>query len=421
MNARKLAFEAIDKIITNKSFSNLAVNEFLNKFELSAEDRVLFTKLVYGTIERLITLDFYLEPYAGQRKQKTWVRALLCMSAYQLIYMRIPDYAVVNEAVELANVKDRHIGSFVNAVLRNLQRNPLRSLDDLDEIGCLSIKYSFPRWLVAYLLKDYDASVIEKILEEFLNVKETAIRINTLKGTKEEILAKLDEEQIEYKVAPIGKNALVVTGDIQKSQAFLNGEITIQDLSAQLVAETMNPAPGEVILDICSSPGGKTAHLAALLNNTGVIYACDVYLHKLKLMDTAFRRLGVTNVKTQLIDARNLKEHLEPESFDQILADVPCSGLGVLAHKADIKYNLQLNAIEEIKKLQQEILESTYAFVKKGGFFTYSTCTINKEENEEQIKAFLEKHPDFGAVEQKTILPFQYHCDGFFICKMRRK
>ncbi|MDD3106619.1 MAG: 16S rRNA (cytosine(967)-C(5))-methyltransferase RsmB [Bacilli bacterium] len=420
MNPRKLALEALEKIITKKAYSNIVVNEYLTKFELSHEDRTLFSKLVYGTLERLYTLDFYLEPYSGRQKQKPWVRILLAMSAYQLVFLRIPDYAVVNEAVDIANLKDRYIGSFVNAVLRNLQRNPLRSFMDLEQEELLSVKYSYPLWLIAYLLKDYRFDQVEKILEAFFGDKNEGVRINTLKGTPESILEAMNQSKVKFKKAQIGEFAYIASGEVQKTDLFQKGLLTIQDLSSQMVAEVMSPKQGDAILDACSAPGGKSAHLAAIMNNTGQIYACDVHAHKIKLMENTFKRLGVTNVKTQQIDVLTLSQVVKTETFDQVLADVPCSGLGVLSHKSDIKYNLTLQAIKEIMALQANILESTYQLVKKGGFYTYSTCTINKEENEEQVRAFLDNHSEFEIVYEQTILPNEYYCDGFYICKMRR-
>ncbi|MGD9886814.1 MAG: 16S rRNA (cytosine(967)-C(5))-methyltransferase RsmB [Bacilli bacterium] len=420
MNPRKLALETIEKIITKQAYSNIVVNNYLNRFELTTEDKTLFSKLVYGTLERLITLDFYLEPYVGHKSQKPWVKILLEMSAYQLLFMRIPDYAVVNEAVDIANLKDRHIGSFVNAVLRNLQRNSLRTMEDLDDEDRLAIKYSFPLWLVTYLLKDYSLETVEKILETYFVDKNEGLRVNTLKIAKADLLAKLTESKVDFQISPIGENALIYKGDIQKHDFFTLGYLTIQDLSSQRVAEIMNPRRGDLILDVCSAPGGKSAHLAALMGNSGQIFACDIYPHKIKLMENTFKRLGVSNVKTQQIDALMLNEVVKEETFDQVLADVPCSGLGVLSHKVDIKYHLTLDSIHEIKSLQAKILEKTWKLVKKGGYFTYSTCTINKEENEEQIRTFINNHPEMVIVLEETILPHEYHSDGFYICKMRR-
>ncbi len=419
MNVRKLALEAIEKITTKHAFSNIVVNEYLNKFELSQEDRALFTNVVYGTIQNLITIEYYLEPFI-KKKQKTWVKCLLLMSIYQLVYLDIPEYAVVNEAVNIANMKDRMIANFVNAVLRNFLRTPLRTLDNLDEINYLSIKYSHPAWLVAFLLKDYKYGVVEKILIENSNIKDNAIRVNTLKAKKEDVIDILDKEGIEYTVSNLVDNGIVIHGNITRNDLFTSGKVTVQDISSQMVAEVTNPYLNSHILDLCSAPGGKVAHLAAIMRNTGEIYACDIYAKKIKLMEKTFRRLGVKNVKCQLIDARNVKNYVKERSFDYVLADAPCSGLGVLSHKVDLKYNIDPKSIEEVTFLQEEILESTCALVKIGGYYVYSTCTINKDENERQIAKFLRKHKEFVKEEEKKILPFENHNDGFYICKMRR-
>ncbi|HHU56379.1 MAG TPA: 16S rRNA (cytosine(967)-C(5))-methyltransferase RsmB [Acholeplasmataceae bacterium] len=419
MNPRKLALDAIGKILNKGGYSNIVINEYLNKYEFNEEDRKLFTKLVLGTVEKKLTLKYYLEPFL-KKKQKSWVLNLLMMSIYQLIELNIPDYAVVNEAVEIARLKDHYVASFVNAVLRNFLRNDLRSFDNLNEIETLSIKYSYPLWLVTYFLKDYDYEVVEKIFQEFDKVKNDAIRVNTLKTTKDEVIKILEENNIRFEESIIVENGLVVKESLVNHKLFKEGKIIIQDLASQLVSEIIDPKEGSIILDLCSAPGVKASHLASLMNNTGEIYACDIYKHKLKLMEENFNRLGVKNVNIQLIDARKVKDFVKEESFDYVVADLPCSGLGVLGHKVDLKYHITYKAISEIIKLQKEILESSYMLVKKGGFFIISTCTLNKLENEKQVEAFLENHPEFEIVYQKTIMPYEFHTDGFYICKLRR-
>lgn len=419
MNIRKLALEAIERIIKKGGYANIVINEYLQKYELKPEDKGLFTKLVMGTVEYQLTLAFYLEPYLT-KKQKPWVELLLLMSIYQLVYLSIPDHAVVNEAVKIANLKDRHIGSFVNAVLRNFLRNEVRKFDDLDEIERLSIEYSYPRWLVAYLLKDYSFETVKKIFMVNTKVKKMAIRVNTLKTTLTEACERFDQDKIKYEVSPIVKNGLVVEENIINHPFFIRGKIIVQDIASQLVSEIVNPLHDSKVLDLCSAPGGKTAHMASIMENSGVIYACDIHEHKLKLMEHNFKKLGVTNVKLQLIDARYVKDYVKPESFTHVLADLPCSGLGVLGHKVDLKYHITLDAINDIIALQQEILEASYNLVQKGGYYIMSTCTINSHENEEQVRLFLKNHPEYEIVEERKILPFEYLTDGFYICKMRR-
>jgi len=419
MNPRRLALDAISKILDKGGYSNIVINEYLQKYELNPDDRALFTKLVLGTVEKKLTLEYFLEPFL-HKKQKPWVLNLLLMSIYQLVELNIPDYAVVNEAVEIARIKNQQIASFVNAVLRNFLRNEVRSFTGLDELDYLSIKYSYPKWLVAYFLKDYDFEITEKIFLEFAKEKHQAIRVNTLKATKDEVINELQKEKINYQDSGLVKNGLIVEESIINHPLFTEGKVIIQDLASQLVSEIINPEENSIILDLCSAPGGKASHLASMMNNTGSIHACDIHPHKLKLMEENFKKLGVTNVTLQLIDARLIKDYVKEEAFDYVLADLPCSGLGVLGHKVDLKYHLQYEAILDIIKLQKEILDSTYMLVKKGGYFIISTCTLNKLENENQVKEFLTNHPFFEIVEEKTILPFEYGTDGFYICKLRR-
>lgn len=420
MNIRKLALQAIEKILYKGGYANIVINEYLNKYELNDADRRLFTKLVLGTVEKKITLAYYLEPFL-RKKQKPIINCLLLMSLYQLVYLEIPDHVVVNESVSLANGIDRMVGSFINAVLRNFLRTDLRSFENLDEIERLSIEYSYPTWLVAYLLKDYDYDVVTELLKYNDDVKANAIRINTLLSSYEEVTEALDKEKIDYEVSNLVNDGMIVNKSLIDHSLFKEGKITIQDIASQMVTEVTNPEENSTIIDLCSAPGGKTSHLAAWMNNTGIIYACDIYPHKIKLMEKNFKRLGVNNVKTQLIDAREVHKVVKAESFDYVICDMPCSGLGVMSHKCDLKYNVTLSSIEEIIKLQKEILDASYPLIKKGGYLTVSTCTINKSENEEQIKYLTEKYPDLKVEYQKTFLPFEYNTDGFFICKLKKE
>ena len=423
MNARKLAIDAIDKILDKDAYSNIIVNEFLTKYELSNEDKNLFTNLVYGTLQNLLTIEYYLKPYL-KKKPKHYIYNLLCMSVYQLVYMNIPEYAVLDESVKIARLKDRNLASFVNGVLRSFLRNPLNDLEEIkkneNEIKYLSVKYSHPECLVLFFLKDYSFEVVEKILIENNKIKNDAIRINTIKATKEEVKNKLNEINIPYEDTDIVENGLIIKKPVFETDLFRNGLITIQDISSQMVGEVVNPKENSTVIDLCSAPGGKAAHVSAIMNNTGKIFACDIYPAKIKLMKNLFKRLDVKNVSCEQIDARKVKEIVKEEAFDYVICDAPCSGLGVISHKVDLKYHISLDSINEILSLQNEILENTYKLVKINGYYTYSTCTINKDENEFMIKKFIENHPNFEIVEEKSILPFMYGSDGFYICKMKR-
>ena len=420
MNIRKLALQAIEKILYKNGYANIIINEYLNKYELTDDERRLFTKLVIGTVEKKLTLAYYLEPFL-KKKQKTSIYSLLLMSVYQLVYLNIPDYTVVNEAVNIANTLDKMVGSFVNAVLRNFLRNELRSFEGLEDVKLLSVKYSYPTWLIAYLLKDYNYETVVKILEFNDDVKHDAIRVNTLKATTEEVTEVLNDEKIPYQQSDLVNDGLIVEESMVNHELFKEGKITIQDIASQMVTEIANPEMDSTIIDLCSAPGGKAAHLAAWMNNTGTIYACDIYLHKIKLMEKNLKRLGVTNTQVELIDARKVKNVVKQESFDYVLADMPCSGLGVMSHKCDLKYNITYDSIKEIIALQKEILDASYPLIKKNGYLIVSTCTINKSENEEQIAWLIKKYPNLKVEYEKTILPYEYGTDGFFICKLKKE
>ena len=419
VNIRKLALQAIERVIYKGGYANIVINEYLNKYELDDNDRRLFTKLVLGTVERRITLAYYLEPFL-RKKQKPLINCLLLMSVYQLVYLNIPEHVVVNESVKIANSTDRMIGNFINAVLRNFLRTELRTFDNLDEIQKLSVEYSYPTWLVAYLLKDYDYETVSKILAFNDEVKSDAVRINNLKTNYDEVVKVLDKEKIEYQISDLVNDGLIINKSMVNHPLFKEGKITVQDIASQMVTEVTSPEENSLVIDLCSAPGGKTAHLAAWMNNTGTIYACDIHPHKIKLMEKNFKRLGVENVKLQLIDAREVYKVVKEESFDYVVCDMPCSGLGVMSHKCDLKYNITYQAIEDIIKLQREILVASYPLIKKGGYLTVSTCTINKSENEEQIEYLLKQFPDLQVEYQNTILPFEYNTDGFFICKLKK-
>ncbi|MDD3381919.1 MAG: 16S rRNA (cytosine(967)-C(5))-methyltransferase RsmB [Bacilli bacterium] len=421
MNARRFALEAIEKIIREKAFSNLIISEYLNKFSLSKEDKKFFTQLVYGTVENQILLNYYLEPFIGQKTQKTWVKILLYMSVYQIVFMKMADYAVVNESVEIASIKNKQIGSFVNAVLRNFLRTDLRKLDGLDEITELSIKYSYPIWIIKNFLNDYSYEKVKKILEENSSVKKTHLRVNTLKTTNSKVEKFLLGRNYEIEKSKLVKNGFIVDGALIKSELFEDGLITFQDVSSQLVAEVVNPKDLNFVVDLCSAPGGKTSHMSALMENKGKILACDIFQHKANLMKKTFERLGCTNIEISIIDGRLIKNIIETETVDALVIDAPCSGLGVIRDKPDIKFKLSDESINEVIQIQKELLESSYEIVKKGGSLTYSTCTINSFENQKQISNFLKNHTDFEKEYEKIILPYEYHSDGFYICKLRRK
>lgn len=413
--ARKTALEILIRYEKEGSYLNILLNDRLKQNHLSRKDKDLVTRLVYGTIQNKLYLEYLLEPYIKDKKVKTKERMLLLMSLYQLNYLdKIPEYAIIHEAVALC--KNQYTKKFINAILRNYTRNPKRSIDDLDPLKRLSIETSHPFWMVAMLKKQYGFSITKKICEENNDIPTLAARVNTLKTSKAALL-----EDKELRPGYISEDAILFSkGNIASSTYFKQGLVTIQDESSQLVAHFLHPRPNQKVLDMCCAPGSKTSHLAAIMENTGEIIACDLFEHKIKLVKDNNRRLGVKNVTCYVQDATKLKDVFSSQSFDRILLDAPCSGLGVLKRKPEIKYH-DSNVMDELIPLQLKLLENAYYLLKKNGRMVYSTCTLNKKENTGVIQQFLKKHPDMEIIEEKTIFPYLYHSDGFYMCKLKKE
>ena len=386
--ARENAYMILNQYFEDESFLNIALNEQLKKSNLKREDKDLCTTIVYGTIQNLLYIQYQLQPYIKGKRVKKKIRTLLYMSLYQLIYLdKIPEYAIINEAVKIAKKEGYQTSQFVNAVLRNFTRNERRSLEELDELEKISIMTSHPLWMVKMFNKQYGLEKTKMICEEDNMPPTRCGRVNTLKTTKEELLKE--------------------------------GKVTIQDESSQLVARLLDPQKTDYVLDMCSAPGSKTTHLAALMENQGKIEAYDLYRHKVKLIEHNLKRLGVKNVHVQAGDSTKLIERYPPETFDRILLDAPCSGFGVLKRKPEIKYH-DSSVMDGLIPLQALLLENAYNLLKNDGTMVYSTCTINKKENGMMIEHFIQKHPDMKVIEQRTILNYEYHTDGFYMCKMKK-
>lgn len=414
--ARRHAYKILNQYFLDSSYLNLALNEQLKNSRLSRQDKDLCTTIVYGTIQNLLYLEYQLEPYIKNKKVKRKIKTLLLMSLYQFIYLnKIPEYAIINEAVEIAKKESYQVSKFVNALLRNFKRHPLRTLDELDEDKRLSIETSHPYWMVKMFIKQYGKENAKKICYENNTVPTRCARVNTLKTTKKDLLknGRFQEGQLSpYSV-------LYHKGNIADTEYFKKGLLTIQDESSQLVAPLLAPLENEYVLDMCGAPGSKTTHLAQLMNNTGIIEVYDLYEHKVKLIEKNCQRLAVTNVRAHTYDATKLDEIYEKETFDRILLDAPCSGLGVLKRKPEIKFH-DSSVMDELIPMQAKLLEKAYYLLKNNGTMVYSTCTINKKENDYMIDKFIDKHPDMEVVSKRTILNFEYHTDGFFMCKMKK-
>ena len=428
--ARNLALAVLEDVFVNQAYSNIALNKHLKGSYLSAADKGLVTEIVYGTVARKLTLEWYLSHFIEDRdKLDNWLYILLLLSAYQLRYLdKIPSHAVVNEAVELAKARKKGSEKLVNAVLRRILREGWPDIDSIKRKNKRdSITYSLPVWLVSKLKEEYGEERAQAIFKSLLVRNKASIRVTDL-SRKEEIKAVLEATD-----SPLAATGLVKEhGHFAGHDLFAEGVITIQDESSQLVAPTLHLQGDEQVLDACAAPGGKTAHIASYLTS-GKVTALDLYDHKLDLIQENAERLGVAErVQTQKLDARKVHEFFGRDSFDKILVDAPCSGIGLLRRKPDIKYNKETADFTSLQEIQLEILGSVCQTLRKGGIITYSTCTIVSEENFQVVEAFLESHPEFEQVklehECKDILkdgcilitPELYGSDGFFISQFRK-
>lgn len=413
---RQIAIDILMKYKQENSYLNIELNHVLNKHELSKEDKDLITRIVYGTVQNEIYLDYQLASYI-KTKIKKYDHMVLLMSLYQLIFLtKIPDYAIINEAVNLVKHKGgKYRSQVVNAILRNFLRQGCIDIEGTEEEK-LSISTSTPLWLVKMLIKQLGKETTQKVLASYHEVPTLAARVNTLKTSRDEILKNYDV-QVGY----LSQDAILFkSGNIANTDLFKQGLVSVQDESSQMVALLLNPAKHSRVLDMCSAPGSKTTHLSAIMENTGMIEAIDLYEHKIQLIQNNAKRLNATNIHAQAYDSTKLTDLFEKESFDSILLDGPCSGLGVIRRKPEIKYLPSTN-MDEIIVLQRKLLENAYLLLKKGGHLVYSTCTINKKENQLQVIDFIKHHQDMKVVEERLVLPFEYHSDGFYMCKMKKE
>lgn len=429
-NVRALAFETIQDIINDKAYSNIIINDVLSNNELNRADKGLYTELVYGTLKRKYTLDYLLKPFV-QTKLKGWVRQLLWMSIYQYVYLdKIPEHAIINEAVEIAKYKGGpHNGNVVNGILRNIMRSDLPDFTEItDDKKRIAIEYSLPKWLVDHWTTHFGIEKTETIAQSFLDKVTTTVRVNLTRISVDDAIRRLTDDYIVEQDREI-ETCLHISGKpIIESRMFKDGLISIQDKSSMFIGELMALKEGDQVLDACSAPGGKACHIAEILNGTGHVDATDFHEHKIDLIDFNIRKLRLSNISAFEHDATEKYDKV----YDKILVDAPCSGLGVLRHKPEIKYEQSQHAIESLVEIQLEILNNVKYNVKPGGTMIYSTCTIEQMENENVVYTFLKENKDFEfdqfehpitgeKVKTMQILPQDFNSDGFFITRIRRK
>jgi 16S rRNA (cytosine967-C5)-methyltransferase len=436
---RKVAVDILGSILGKGAYSNIALNSSLNKSGLEDRDKALATEIVYGTLKYKYTIDKILASFLTQdlKKMDSFIVNILRTAIYQILFLdKVPEFAAVNEAVDMAK-KNKSVSAsrLVNGVLRNYLRNKSKIYyDEKDKVESLCFKYSYEPWLVKLFIEQYGEERAELILKGLNSTPAVTIRVNCLKINFDEAFEMLKSMEYDVEEGLVCPEAIrIIRGkSVEQNPLFKEGMATVQDESAMLVAPSMDIIPNITVLDLCSAPGGKTTHISELMNNTGKIQAYDIHKDKLALIEQNSKRLGITNIKCDVLDAAVYNEDLK-DSAERVLIDVPCSGLGIIRKKPEIKWTKNLKQLKEIIKIQREIMNSAAKYVKIGGVLLYSTCTLNKKENENNVKWFLSNFPNYN-IEQLfygeldnivydkygvTVLPNEY-MDGFFIAKFKR-
>ena len=420
-NARKIAVSALLRVHRDNAYSNIALNEILNAVNPELNDRALATALFYGVLDHKITLDYVIKKLTGKPVSKIKPYTLECLriGLYQLMFTdNIPQSAAVNESVKLVKGSNEAYNSgFCNAVLRNYIRNPIALPTD-NSVFALSVRYSCPDWIITELVKDYDIETVCEFLEQSMLSPPLTLRVNTLKNNAEQLSKTLKLSGKENEI--ISETAVQITEGGFNTEKFIpykEGLFFAQDLSSQKCAETVNPRCDERVLDMCAAPGGKSFSMALLMENKGEIVSCDIHSHRVKLIAEGAMRLGIDIVKPTVNDATVFNEKLG--KFDAVLCDVPCSGLGIIRRKPDIKYKKE-NDFSSLEEIQYKILSNAVNYLKESGRIVYSTCTLRKAENEEVVKRFLNDNSDFKLVFSKTYFPQNEGGDGFFTALLTR-
>ncbi|TCP69777.1 16S rRNA (cytosine(967)-C(5))-methyltransferase RsmB [Baia soyae] len=447
-SARDVALDILIQYESKEAFSNLLLNQSLERSELEIRDKRLVTELVYGVIQRQNSLDWVIDQLIsrGSKSVELWVKQLLRLGLYQMIYLdKIPERAAVHETVEIAKVRGhKGISGLVNGVLRNFVRNKEKLLPTFTPTSYEeeAIVYSHPLWMVKRLHKVYGDEEALQALQAQNQPPKVSVRINPMRWDRDAFIETWNEEETgtasPSKLAPDGV-ILNGSGNAASHFYYQEGAYTVQDESSMLVARAVDPKPGMRVLDACAAPGGKTTHLAELMNDEGVVVAYDIHNHKMDLICQHARRLDLQHIKTRVSDAREIQVDTGEELYDAVLLDAPCSGLGVIHRKPDIKWSKEAGQIRELTKIQSELLDRMATLVKPGGTLVYSTCTWEPQENREQIEQFLKRHPEFEldptifellpeVVKEHAItgdgwvqlLPHHFYSDGFFIARMTK-
>lgn len=428
-NIRAITLEILLSIDRGEH-SHQVLDQALTKYAyLSKVDRAFLSRLVHGTLDYQIQLDYIIEHYSSVRKNKMKpiILNILRMAIYQIFYMdRIPDRAACDEAVKLTMKRGlRGLKGFVNGILRNVIREK-ESIVFPD----LSTKYSMPDWIIELWKRQYDFDTIETMLKSYLVPREVSIRVNTSNISVEEVIKKLQKENIKVKISPLNQTVLEISGfdRLSEIECIAHGECSVQDASSSLVVSLSGIKENDIVIDVCAAPGGKTIHAADQLHGLGEVIACDLSEKKVDILSDNVARSGFQNIQVVQKDALEFYAPWK-EKADVVLADLPCSGLGIIGKKADIKMNTSLGSCKNLAEIQKKILDNVCQYVKPGGRLVFSTCTIDVYENEDNVAWFLEKHKEFSPVDLSNapvkidtqqkgylqLLPGIHPCDGFFI------
>lgn len=429
VNTRNLIVDILLAVDRDGEFSHIAIRDVLDKYRyLPHQDRAFIKRVSEGTLERRIEMDYVIGQYSRtpMNKMKPVIREILRSGVYQILYMdSVPDSAACNEAVKLAAKRGfSGLKGFVNGVLRNIARNadhisyPSR---EKEPVRSLSVRYSMPEWLTERFIRRFGEERCEQILKSFFEKQSTCVRVDTTRVSPEEVKESLEKQGIRVKASELLPYAFYIDGYevLDEISEFEQGLLYAQNVSSMMVAHLAAPRQGDFILDVCAAPGGKSIHLAQLLKGTGMVEARDLTEYKVELIEENIGRCGVKNMQTRQWDALNYDASMEQKA-DIVIADLPCSGLGVIGTKTDIKYNVTEEKIKDLQTLQRQILDTVHRYVKQQGMLMYSTCTITPEENQENTEWFLQNYPEFVLEEEREFLPDE-GCDGFYIVRLCRK
>lgn len=416
-NARKLAVKALLKINKDFAYSNLTLNSVFKESDATSSEKALATALVYGVLDRKITLDYVLSKFLKTplKKVAPFTKEVLRTALYQIMFMdKIPDSAAVDEAVKLVKTsKESRNSGFVNAVLRNVLRaeNLLPSGDSLED---LSVIYSCPTPIIKSFIEDYGIENAKKLLNESLKPTEITVRVNTVKTDVETFQKSIG---VETQITDINGGLILKNGiDVSQNKLYKDGLFYVQDLASQKAVSVLNPASETRVLDMCAAPGGKSFTMALLMQNKGEIVSCDLYEKRVELIEKSAKRLGLDIIKTTVSDATVYDKSLG--EFDYILCDVPCSGLGVIRRKPDIKYK-DFAEFDSLCEIQSKILNNAVKYLKKGGKILYSTCTLRIKENDDIVNNFLKNNKDFVCEFSHTFMPHTDGTDGFYCALLK--